>query len=199
MEKPSNFDPYQKPKINNRRKATVLDLSIKGYEALQLRKVRVEALLDNQSDPTPKPKKLEKKEKLETKDEQNVLKCETDFLNASHSQGLYMDPDVPMYIQQIHELPSFEDDTEAPLLTSSLDITCNETQVNSGVEIDALMNGNREVPSAAGAAQIHPEVIDTNNTMIGNMEIPSPVHVAYQEGELEPEPDPLFDKFVKKL
>ena len=193
MEKPSNFDPYQKPKINNQRKATVLDLSIKGYEALQLRKARAEALLDNQSDSTPKLEKLKKK-KLETKDKQNVLKCETDFLYASHSQGSYVDPDVRMYIQQIRELPSFEDDTEAPLLTSLLDITSKKTLGNSGVETDASMNGNIEAPSAAGAAQTHPEIIYMNNTMVGNMGITSPVHKAYQDGELEPEPDPLCDK-----
>ena len=72
MEKPSNFDPYQKPKVNNQRKATVLDLSIKGYEVLQLRKARAEALLDNQTDPSPKLEKLEKSEKLETMDKQKA-------------------------------------------------------------------------------------------------------------------------------
>ena len=66
------------------------------------------------------------------------------------------------------------------------------------VETDATMLGNVET---------HPEDItdpvpdppmetktDTNNMMVGNLEISSPVHIAYQESKLELEPDPLFDK-----
>ena len=207
---PNDLNPYLKPKVDRRTRSTVLDLSIKGYEAMQIQM----ALAENQyEDAHTLPAKNEKREKKEEKQELNVETypklegTDTYSLNCSATNNS-VSLDVPDYVRNIQELPSFEDEnndndidnTDANILQletsndTSHSITVNSPnrtnimESTTDVNLNTIVRGRNELESDNTTMSLEQETDVITTPLYEGVNV-----MPHGNLDLITEPDPIFD------